>query len=442
VKENNNEMKINSFHYYHICIFLFTLATMKARFTNPLFLATCWIAGLFLVAASKPANAQKSAITEKNVAFIEYPDFPEAHSTWGSIGYNAASNTVHIGVTNHRNNIGLYTYDAAKNLMKLNGFVKDMAHLREYQWQGKIHSKIVAAPDGSVYFSTDGGESREEYLMEHPQGYAGGFFMKWDPKTGSVQNLGIGMQYESIKDVDIDPKTGTMYGITYPQAHFLVYNPAKNQMRDLGRLASSHVPRVLFTDWWGNCYYVDWRQRLVKYEKNSDSLVFARERLPAFPGTPGSKIITGVTAYAKDETKGIIYLITYGAKLIAFYPEKDGIGKVKDLGGVIETGNRDPWGPYVPNLNLGKNGKLYYIIGGHDNYVVKDKTLLVEFNPGTGKTTILREFPITAVTEATGSDIRDKDGNLYFAARRNPAKEGDDTTPFLIKFNPEKEIRK
>jgi hypothetical protein len=257
-----------------------------------------------------------------------------------------------------------------------------------------------------------------------------------------VQNLGLGMQYESIKDVDIDPKTGTLYGITYPQAHFLVYNPAKNQMRDLGRLASSHVPRVLFTDWWGNCYYVDWRQRLVKYEKDLDSLVFARESLPAFPGTPGSKIITGVTAYAKDEAKGIIYLITYGAKLIAFYPEKNGIGKVKDLGGVIETGNADAWGPYVPNLNIGKNGKLYYIIGGHDNYVVKDKTLLVEFDPATGKKTILREFPISEVTEATGLDIRDSEGNLYFAARRNPSGVGDSTTPFLIKFNPEKEIRK
>ena len=415
---------------------------MNFRSFNQLYVSAFGIAGLLLAPGTETAHAQKSATTEKNVAFIEYPDFPEAHSTWGSIGYNAASNTVHIGVTNHRNNIGLYTFDPVQNTMKLNGFIGDMAHLRTFQWQGKIHSKIVASPDGSIYFSTDGGESREEYLMEHPQGYGGGYFMKWDPKTGSLQNLGTGMPYESIKDIDIDPKTGLLYGITYPQAHFLVYNPAKNQLRDLGRLASSHVPRVLFTDWWGNCYYVDWRQRLVKYETERDTLVFARESLPAFPGTPGSKIITGITAYAKDPAKGIIYLITYGAKLIAFYPEKDGIGRVKDLGGVIETGEAEAWAPYVPNLNIGNNGKLYYIIGGHGNYVLKDKTVLVEFDPATGKKSILREYPITAMTEATGSDIRDKDGNLYFAGRRNPAGQGDSTTPFLIKFNPEKEIRK
>lgn len=415
---------------------------MNFRFSNQLHISAYWMVGLLLIFGTETVRAQKSAITEKNVAFIEYPDFPEAHSTWGSIGYNVASNRVHIGVTNHRNKIGLYTYDAVQNEMKLNGFIGDMAHLRNFQWQGKIHSKIVAAPDGSIYFSTDGGESREEYLMEHPQGYSGGYFMKWDPKTGGLTNLGLGMPYESIKDVDINPKTGMIYGISYPQAHFLVYNPAKNQMRDLGRLASSHVPRVLFTDWWGNCYYSDWRQRLVKYEAERDTLVFASESLPAFPGTPGSKIITGITAYAKDEAKGIIYLITYGAKLIAFYPEKNGIGKVKDLGGVIETGNSEAWGPYVPNLSIGKNGKLYYIIGGHDNYVIKDKTVLVEFDPDTSKKTILKEYPITVITEATGSDVRDKDGNLYFAARRNPSGEGDFTSPFLIKFNPEKEIRK
>lgn len=387
------------------------------------------------------ALAQQTPVSDPHIRFIEYPDFPDAHSTWGSIGYNAALNTVHIGVTNHANNIGLYTFEPAQNTMKLNGFIRDMAHLRPYQWQGKIHSKIVAGPDGTIYFSTDGGESREEYLMEHPQGYAGGFFMQWHPKTG-LKNLGLAMQYESIKDVDIDPKTGTLYGITYPQAHFIVYDPARNNLRDLGRLASSHVPRVLFTDWWGNCYYVDWRQRLVKYEKDRDSLVFAREALPAFPGTPGSKIITGVTAYAKDEAKGIIYLITYGAKLIAFHPEKEGIGKVEDLGGVIDTGKAEAWGPYVPNLNIGKNGKLYYIIGGHGNYVLKDKTVLVEYDPATGKKLILKDYPITTITEATGCDTRDKDGNLYFAARRNPSGQGDDTRPFLIQFNPEKALRK
>lgn len=386
-------------------------------------------------------NGQSKNISRKNIAFIQYPDFDEAHSTWGSIGYNPVYNTVYIGVTNHKDKVGLYEYKVANGEMKLKGFINNLGHLRKYQWQGKIHSKIVMGPKGEMYFSTDGGESREEYLMNHPQGYSGGFFMKWDPASNRLTNLGNALQYESIKDVEVDKQTGLIYGVTYPQAHFIVYDPAKNNLRDFGRLASSHVPRVIFTDWWGNCYYVDWRLRLVKYEKDSDSLVFAENSLPTFPNTTGNKIITGLTAYAKDEKNNTIYIITYGAKVLAFHPQRKGIGKVEDLGGVAETGEREPYGPYVPNLNLGNNGMLYYIVGGHGNYIKENKTVLMEFNPKTKKSRIVFEYPIDEIGEATGSDIKDKEGNLYFAGRKEVSGH-DSSKPFMIKFNPEKEVNK
>lgn len=395
---------------------------------------------LLLYGVANSCHAQTGKITAKNLAFIAYPDFPEAHSTWGDIGYSNKYNKVVIGVTNHKDNIGLYEYDVASKKIQLKGFVNEMARLRPFQWQAKIHSKITEGGDGAMYFSTDGGESREEYLMEHPQGYGGGFFMKWNPGTGQLTNLGMGLKYESIKDVDIDPHTGVLYGVSYPQAHFLVYDPAKNDFQDLGRLGSPHVARVLFTDWWGNCYYVDWRQRLVKYEKANKALVFAEESLPAFPHTPGYKIVTGITAYAKDQKNGIIYLVTYGAKVLAFHPQQQGIGKVDDLGGVIETGSNPPYSPYVPNLNLGNNGKLYYIIGGHGNYVADDKSVLVEMDPKTGQRQILFRFTTSEVTEATGSNIKDREGNLYFAGRRG-GEIIENSTPFLIKFNPQKAVQ-
>ncbi|RYF85387.1 MAG: hypothetical protein EOO00_14205 [Chitinophagaceae bacterium] len=291
-----------------------------------------------------------------------------------------------------------------------------------------------------TYRASDGGESREEYLMTHPHGYAGGFFMKWNSSTKQLTNLGMSLQYESIKDVEVDQETGLIYAITYPQAHFVVYDPAKNDLKDLGRLGSAHVPRVIFTDEWNNCYYVDWRQRLVKYEKSTGKLVFANESLPAFAGTPGGKIVTGVTAYAKDPANKVIYLVTYGAKLVAFHPQQNGIGKWEDLGGVFDMPKGEEWKPYVPNLNIGVNGKLYYVIGGHGNFVRKDKTVMIEYDPAKRTKQILYEFPIGRVTEVTGSDIRDKEGNLYFAGRKRPALSDEGSVPFLIKFNPEKEV--
>ena len=378
--------------------------------------------------------------TKANISFIDYVGFPEGQSTWDDIGFSSKYNKVVVGVTNHRNKVALFDYDVTTGKMTNNGLISDLGHLRDFQWQAKIHSKIIEGNDGYMYFSTDGGESKEEYLMNHPSGYSGGFFMKWHPQTKDFVNLGMAMPYESIKDIDIDPETGKLYGVTYPQAHFMLYDPARNKMQDLGRLGSSHVPRVVFTDWWGNCYYVDWRQRLVKYQKDGDSLLFARNSLPVFQGTPGDKIVTGITAYAKDKKNGVIYIITYGAKIVAFYPEKNGMGKVVDLGGVAPaTAKIEAWQPYVPNLNIGDNGRLYYIVGGHGNFIVENKTVLVEFDPATKKHRFIFEYPVNELSEATGSDVKDKEGSIYFAGRRDNA---DRSIPFLIKFNPNKKVQK
>jgi hypothetical protein len=409
---------------------------MKAAIIKNIYL---FILGCTLLATT---GYGQQKINAANIAFINYTGFPEGQSTWDDIGYSRKYNKVVVGVTNHKDKVALFDYDVATGKMTNNGLIADLAHLRPFQWQAKIHSKITEGADGYMYFATDGGESREEYLMDHPMGYAGGYIMKWHPKTKNLVNFGVGMQYESIKDIDIDPQTGKIYAVTYPQVHFLVYDPLKNSMTDHGRLGSSHVPRVMFTDWWGNCYYVDWRQRLVKFQRDADSLVFAANSLPAFEGTPGGKIVTGITAYAKDEKNKVIYMITYGAKIVAFYPEKNGIGKVVDLGGVADSGRDVPdWGPYVPNLNIGNNGKLYYIVGGHGNFLIENKTVLMEFDPGTRKHVIVYQYPVEELSEATGSDTKDQEGNLYFAGRRELDK-FDHSFPFLIKFNPSKKVQK
>ncbi|MEO9004414.1 MAG: hypothetical protein ABI288_06740 [Ginsengibacter sp.] len=386
-------------------------------------------------------NAQNGKITRDNIAFISYPDFPEANSTWFDIGYGEKYNKVYVAVTNlHHDEQALYQYDISSQKMRITGLLSRLAHLRNFQWQGKVHSKFVEGPNGNMYFSTDGGEDRQEYLMNHPRGYSGGFFMRWDPFNQKLTNLGMALQYESIKDVDIDNETGVLYGISYPQVHFIVYDVAKNNLRDLGRLGSAHVPRVLFTDWWGNCYYADWRQRLVKYEKDKQELIFAENSLPAFPNTPGSKIITGIMGYAKDKEHNVIYINTYGGKIIAFYPQKEGIGNVKDLGGIFDTQDDKPYVPFAANMGLGNNGKLYYFVGGEGNFVREKVTILMEFDPQTSQKKELIEFPLSEINLVTGSNVKDKEGNLYYAGMKEISQSKNE--PFLIIFNPEKKIKK
>ncbi|MBN2290385.1 MAG: hypothetical protein JXQ83_13705 [Candidatus Glassbacteria bacterium] len=394
------------------------------------------------VLASSPARGE---ITERNIRFVEYPGFREAHSTWKSIGYSSRHDKVFIGVTDHRGKVGLYEYEVPSGRMRLLGFIAELANLREYQWQGKVHSEIIEGPDGCMYFSTDGGESREEYLMNHPHGYSGGFFFKWDPVLERLTCLGQGLEYESIKDIAVDRVGGLIYGVSYPQVHLLVYDPRENLLRDLGRMGSAHVPRTVFSDRWGNGYYVDWRQRLVKYERETGRLLFSSDSLPAFDGTPAPMIITGVPTYAVDSSQGVIYLITYGNMICAFRPQKTGIGPVEALGPTWDSPELPPSG-YSPNSAFAGNGKLYYFIGGHGRYMVRDTTVLMEFDPAAGTRRPVLRFPIDVISEATGADVRDSRGNLYFAGRRRSLTaedmgESGASRPFMIIFNPERNLK-
>jgi len=60
----------------------------------------------------------------------------------------------------------------------------------------------------------------------------------------------------------------------------------------------------------------------------------------------------------------------------------------------------------------------------------------------------VNNYDIDIINEATGSDIKDKEGNLYFAGRKRAtssattASEDGQSRPFMIKFNPEKEVIK
>jgi hypothetical protein len=403
------------------------------------------VLGFFVLLPLPLAFAQEISI-ERHLAFVDYPGFPEAHSSWGSIGYSTRHDKVFVGVTNHRDKIGLYEYDVPTRRLRLLGFVADMANLRTEQWQGKIHSYLVEGPDGNMYFSTDGGEDRQEQLMDHPHGYGGGSFFRWEPTEGRLTNLGKALPFDSLKNVAVDPVAGLLYGISYPQAHLLVYDTHGNALTDLGRMTSAYVPRVLFTDWWGNAYYVDWRQRLVKYEREAARLVFARKPLPSFEGTPGWFVMSGITAVAHDPAAGVVYLMTYGSRLFAFHPARTGIGEVEDLGAIYD-GTKAPWDYWCRNLSRGRNGRLYYFVGGHGRYTEHgDKVVMMEFDPRTRAKRPLHMFGLDRLLEVPGSGVTDKQGNIYFAARRADPKalaagDSGSSVPFLMIFNPDQALR-
>ena len=76
----------------------------------------------------------------------------------------------------------------------------------------------------------------------------------------------------------------------------------------------------------------------------------------------------------------------------------------------------------------------------------KPSVALMEFDPKTRAKRVATTFPLDVINEVTGSDVKDENGNLYFAGRKDDRRaermgESGASRPFLIIFNPEEELQ-
>jgi len=394
-------------------------------------------------------GAPTFAISKANFKFLDYPGFKDAHSSWGAIGYSSKFDKIIVGVTDHQERVAIYSYDCKKETIELANWVTAGGHIQRYQWQGKIHSQIIENKnDGWLYWGTDGGEDKEEYYMNHPDGYTGGFFMKYNPGTHEIINLGRGRRYESIKDLQIDQVRNRLYGTTYPSAHLIIKDLKTNKVSDKGCLNKAHTGRVVFTDDWGNAYYTDIRGHLVKYEAEIDSLIWSQKPLFSHPKTEAFRIRSGLRAWTRYKNTNDYYISTGWGTIFRFVPQKKGIGKIEELGLILKPSKKYPArkliGSTAPNITCGFNHKLYTLVAGHGNFIEKDKAVLIEIDPKTKEKKIVYRIPLSRTLEATGSHIIDKKGNIYFASRRK-VKKGlvyyGESKAQLIIFNPEKELK-
>jgi hypothetical protein len=70
----------------------------------------------------------------------------------------------------------------------------------------------------------------------------------------------------------------------------------------------------------------------------------------------------------------------------------------------------------------------------------------MEVDPRTKQKRAVLSFPTSAISEVTGKNVKDEEGNMYFAGRRDDRKaaqagESGASRPFMIIFNPEREVK-
>jgi hypothetical protein len=270
--------------------------------------------------------------------------------------------------------------------------INKVRHLGRIPGHTAIHHSLVEDKDGNIYLGTgkdmfedvplskygEGGDKIDETLWKdikkHYAGYPGGHLFCYKPSNNrnvklpemkaDVEDLGMPLANNSIYALTIDPKGEEIYGLTYPDGHFFIYNIAGKKFNDLGEVDSKKVyhgpertwrtlPRALVCDDSGRVFMSSTNGMLKYYDPTSGKLVPTKIEIPGdYYFLQFFQDYTAVEYFAKD-AKGLIYGGTSDGYLFSFDPK---VVVVKNLGKVRESRR-------LRCLTVAKDGKVYMMAG-------------------------------------------------------------------------------
>ena len=186
------------------------------------------------------------------------------------------------------------------------------------------------------------------------QNYAGGHLYLYKPSSNrnvklpemnaEVEDLGMPLANNSIYCLTINPKIGEIYGLTYPDGHFFIYNIEQKKFSDLGEIDSKKVyhgperiwrtlPRALVCDEEGRVFTSATNGMLKYYDPKSRELVSTNLEVPGdYYYLQFYQDYTAVEYFAKD-ANGLIYGGTSDGYLFSFDSRKmelRNLGKVRE----------------------------------------------------------------------------------------------------------------
>jgi outer membrane protein assembly factor BamB len=255
-----------------------------------------------------------------------------------------------------------------------NRFINKVRPLGRIGTATGVHHTLLEGPDGTIYIGTglnmfahfeftrdfpveyDGIEKQLWKDVQAPyQGYEGGRIYRYDPRTGDVQtytnddpapleDLGIPVPGDSIYAMTFDTESRRIYGITYPNARFFVFDTKTGQSRVIGEFLTSRVyagperhwrsvPRALYCDpATGDVYTSGDNGWFVRLPAGGDAFQLTRMRLPGeYWEGQSSYDYPVVESFAVADGK--LYASSSDGFLMWLDPAKDGVvvlGKPRD----------------------------------------------------------------------------------------------------------------
>lgn len=294
--------------------------------------------------------------------------------------------------------------------------------------QSKIHYKFGEGTDGRIYFATHSEMFYDFARFATQEGYPGSYYMAYDPKTGQVQNFGIGPRFEGMNTGAYDPKRNRIYGLTADRGHFVYYDVASGAKVDKGRVNNDDsVCRTLGIDDHGNVYGSFGRGQIFKYDPRTDAITELSARLPIREkgislGRDYNKTETAWRVLVWDQQTKKFYGVEESATtLFSFDPAAAPDDQVKRLGQMCIpefASSRNV--PYATlSLTLGHDRKLYYAAAGaefdYSGSAGVAASHMITYDLNTGKIEDLGEMRLPDGRPVLGSNAADTapDGTIY-----------------------------
>lgn len=355
-----------------------------------------------------------------------FPGLHEMDGNWAAL-YAASDGKVYAGLAYHGGDGHLVYYDSKTDRVHDVGNLTELcgeSHLKRGP-QSKIHAKFGEGKDGRIYFGTHAGFWWNYARFATKEGYPGAHWMAFDPKTGRVEDFGLGVRNEGINTGAYDPLFNRIYGLTHPRGHLVYYDVATRRSVDKGRINNfESICRTLGIDDEGNVYGSFGQGQVFRYNPRTDEIEELPVRLPIrAKGTSlGRDYLKSETAWRTvvwdRQTRQFFGVEESATILFSFNPRTNEVRRLGQLS--IPSLDESREIPYATlSLTLGPNRKLYYGAAGREfdyaGSAAAATSHLITWDLNSGQREDLGEMLLADGSRVLGTNAADTgpDGAVY-----------------------------
>lgn len=318
-------------------------------------------------------NMMNIQAQENNICFVETREYPGRDPVMWDGLYASSDGNVYSALINEGESAHFYVYDPKTDR---NILLCDMAEFLDERGKGirstgKIHNKPVEDNEGNIYFvsmSNGSGPNVFDYTS-----WQGGHWLKYDPKTEKVEDMGLVDQGVGCYPLAIDKERGYLFGIGFT-GYFYRFDLKSRITKNFGRVSNWDICRDIFCDDEGNVYMSNPTARVSMYnaeeEKVYETSLFTPYDPYVFPTQLKNPMIDRTNIWRAvewDPVDNVAYGITCGSGsiLFRFDPHEGQEGKIVELVRMCDSKFLDGDQKDIPYSTLAfavdsRNKKVYF----------------------------------------------------------------------------------